>query len=334
MGFSSGGVHVIRARADGVAVGPDLRREQPLQGYVDYVGFTGPTTPLRPQVGMRVFFNPPVIDYPEVFVDEIGPYSARLFAFADPHFNAGTIRAEVRPIGGSFRVVDEAPHDGSLFQLDVDTLAEDLDADTEHEFRFSYTVTRNGAVATGSTRTFRTRPPPRFAFSSSVTGAGAIVTDPAPEADGTFIDRTTVTIRAVADDGHEVDRFVVDGRRVTGSSTTVTVAGPLAVEASFVALPPPPPVGPGDDTDPVPPGDDGDDGTAPPPDDEAVGPDSGGSGNGDDDDDDDSNDSEGGDRAGRQRGDRTDVSNGSCAAAPTSTPVMVVLFALRRRRRR
>ena len=219
-----------------------------LQGYVDYVSPDGFfRQPLRPQVGIRVFFNPPSVTYPSPAVTDVGPYSAHLFAFVDPHFNAGTIRAQVRRVGQlDFVTVDEGGHDGSLFELDVDSPVEGLDADTNYEFRYTYSVTRNGLVSLGAAQPFRTLPPPRFAFSATVVGGGRLTTSPSPESDGTFIDRTPVTLTALPDSGQRLVSLVVDGEAVAGASSTVTVAGPLVAVATFEALPPPPAEGEGE----------------------------------------------------------------------------------------
>ena len=229
-----------------------------VRGHVDYVAPDGfRRNPLTPSVGMQVYFNPPSVTYGPPATTAVGPYSAHVAAFVDPHFNAGRIDLELSKVGSPFVVVDTGNHDGSSFSLDVENDLTDLDADTQYQWRYRYFVPRNGETATGATQTFRTLPPPRFAYTPAVTGEGEIVTSPAPETDGTFIDRTVVTLTAEPDAGHRLVSFVVDGRAISGASTSVTIAAALTATATFEEIPVVDPgegEGEGEGEDPVDPG--------------------------------------------------------------------------------
>ncbi len=213
-----------------------------IKGFVDYVTYDGSTHILRPTVPARVFFNPPAINYPAPPTTEIGPYAAHFFAFVDPHFNAGVLTIEVSKDADAFAAFEQVTLDDSTFENNIDLVAEGLDADAAYRWRATYRVTRNGTLITGASQSFRTAPPPRFAFSSSVTGSGSIASDPAVESDGTFIDRSDVTLTATPADGHRLVSFFVDGAAVDGAGVTLHIEAPVVATATFEPVPPPPPL--------------------------------------------------------------------------------------------
>ncbi len=218
-----------------------------VQGHVDYAAPDGfRRSPLRPSAPIKVYFNIPTVDYPNPATTAIGPYSAHVAGFVDPHFNAGRIDLELAKIGEPFAVVDTSSHDGSSFSLDVASELVDLDPDTEYQWRYRYFVQRNSFSSRGLTSRFRTLPAPRFVFSSTVVGQGAITTSPAVESDGTFIDRSVVTLTATPATGHRLVSFVVDGGVVAGASKTVTIAAPLTTTATFELIPVEPSEGEGE----------------------------------------------------------------------------------------
>jgi hypothetical protein len=208
-----------------------------LQGYVDYVAFDYVRPPLTPTVTTQVFFNPPSVEVPDPAVTDVTPYSAHVWGWVDPHYNAGTVRVERAVQGGAFVVVEEAELGADLFTADIDTVMEDLVPDTTYQFRFTYQVVGQSQVTTGPTRTFTTLPRPRHAFSAVVQGQGQILLDPAPAPDGTYPEYAQVIFTVLPDEGQHLERWTLNGATVIGYTETVVVTGPIALAAVFEALP-------------------------------------------------------------------------------------------------
>ncbi len=228
----------VRARNES-----DFANQPRLRGHLEYTPFDGSNrAPLHPSVAGFVFFNRPTITYDAPSTQEIGSYDAHFFGFVDNHFNPGTLLVELKVGAGAFEVFDSVALTADTFENNIDLVVEPLDADTDHQWRFTFDPVRaNTNSIVGATQSFRTLPAPRFAYTPTVTGAGSITTDPAAEADGTFIDRTDVTLTAVPDAGQRLISFVVNGADVAGDSITVHVEAALTARATFEAIPPPPP---------------------------------------------------------------------------------------------
>ena len=207
-----------------------------LRGYLDFTSFSGYATPLRPTAQLRVYYYTPSITYPDTAVTEIGPYGAHVYGYVDPHHNAGTLTLELAEAGGPWEVAEQAALDQSQFSADVDVVLEDLLPATSYQFRWIFEVSSDGHITRGDSRSFTTLPPPRFAYSATVAGSGSIGTVPAPESDGTFIDRTDVTLTASPAAGQRLVSFVVNGAPVEGDHSSVHVTGPLSASATFEAI--------------------------------------------------------------------------------------------------